>query len=88
MKVKSKKYFYFTVFFAKIYSLLTHVRKTPPLRSHKKLVITNVNMPSKTVDPIVIVVICTTITITVVKEIQLAKIGSRKSVMSHDVLRS
>jgi hypothetical protein len=31
---------------------------------------------------------CTTITITVVKEIQLAKIGNRKSVMSHDVLRS
>ena len=34
VKVKSKKYFYFTDFFAKIYSLLTHVRKTPPLRSH------------------------------------------------------
>ena len=34
VKVKSKKYFYFTDFFAKIYPLLTHVRKTPPLRSH------------------------------------------------------
>ena len=34
VKVKSKNYFYFTDFFAKIYSLLTHVRKTPPLRSH------------------------------------------------------
>ena len=41
----------------------------------------------KQLTPIVIVVICTTITITVVKEIQLAKIGRRKSVMSHDVLR-
>ena len=29
-----KKYFYFTDFFAKIYSLLTHIFKTPPLRSH------------------------------------------------------
>ena len=34
VKVKSKKYFSFTDLFAKIYSLLTHVRKTPPLRSH------------------------------------------------------
>ena len=34
VKVKSKKYFYFTDFFAKIKPLLTHVRKTPPLRSH------------------------------------------------------
>ena len=34
VKVKSKNYFYFTDFFAKIYSLLTHVRSTPPLRSH------------------------------------------------------
>jgi hypothetical protein len=34
VKVKSKKYFSFTDFFAKIYSLLTHARKTPPLRSH------------------------------------------------------
>ena len=33
MKVKSKKYFHFTDFFAKIKPLLTHVRKTPPLRS-------------------------------------------------------
>ena len=29
-----KKMFSFYWFFAKIYSLLTHVRKTPPLRSH------------------------------------------------------
>ena len=34
MKVKSKQYFYFTDFFSKIYSRLTHVRKTRPLRSH------------------------------------------------------
>ena len=34
VKIKSKKYFYVTDFFAKIYSLLTHVRKTLPLRSH------------------------------------------------------
>ena len=34
VKVKSKNYCYFTDFFTKIYSLLTHVRKTPPLRSH------------------------------------------------------
>jgi hypothetical protein len=34
VKVKSKIYFYFTDFFAEIYSLLTHVRKTPLLRSH------------------------------------------------------
>ena len=34
VKVKSKNHFYFTDFFAKIYSLLTHVRSTPPLRSH------------------------------------------------------
>ena len=34
VKVKSKNYFHFTDFFAKIYSLLTHVRKTPPLRLH------------------------------------------------------
>ena len=34
VKVKSKKYFSFTDFFAKIKPLLTHVRKTPPLRSH------------------------------------------------------
>ena len=31
---KSFDYFHFTDFFAKIYSLLTHVRKTPTLRSH------------------------------------------------------
>ena len=29
-----KKYFSFTDFFAKMKALLTHVRKTPPLRSH------------------------------------------------------
>ena len=34
VKVKSKKYLYFTDSFAKIYSLLTHAHKTPPLRSH------------------------------------------------------
>jgi hypothetical protein len=34
VKVKSKKYFSFSDFFAKIYSLLTHALKTPPLRSH------------------------------------------------------
>ena len=34
MKVKSKNYFSFTDFFAKIKPLLTHVCKTPPLRSH------------------------------------------------------
>ena len=34
LKFKSKKYVYFTDFFAKIYSLLTLGRKTPPLRSH------------------------------------------------------
>ena len=34
VKVKSKNYFYFTDFFAKIKPLLTHVCKTPPLRSH------------------------------------------------------
>ena len=34
VKIKSKNYSYFTDFFAKIYSLLTHVHKTPPLRSH------------------------------------------------------
>ena len=34
VNVKSKNYSYFTDFFAKIYSLLTHVRKTPPLRLH------------------------------------------------------
>ena len=34
MKVKSKNYLYFTDFFAKIKPLLTHIRKTPPLRSH------------------------------------------------------
>ena len=33
VKVKSKNIF-FSDFFAKIYTLLTHVRKTPPLRSH------------------------------------------------------
>ena len=33
VKVKSKKYFYFTDFFTKMNPLLTHVRKTPPLRS-------------------------------------------------------
>ena len=31
---KSNQNFYFTNFFAKIYSLLTHAHKTPPLRSH------------------------------------------------------
>ena len=36
VKVKSKNYFSFTDLFAKIKSLLTHVRKTPPLRSHYK----------------------------------------------------
>ena len=34
VKVKSKNYFSFTDFFAKIKPLLTHVCKTPPLRSH------------------------------------------------------
>ena len=34
VKVKPKNYFYFTDLFAKIYCLLTHVHKTPPLRSH------------------------------------------------------
>ena len=34
VKVKSKDYFYSTDFFTKIYSLLTDVCKTPPLRSH------------------------------------------------------
>ena len=34
MKVKSKNHFHCTDFFAEIYSLLTQVRKTPPLRSH------------------------------------------------------
>ena len=33
VKVKSKKYFYFCDFFAKIQPLLTHVLKNPPLRS-------------------------------------------------------
>ena len=37
VKVKSKKYFYFTDFFAKIKPLLTHVRKSPPLRSRYSL---------------------------------------------------
>ena len=34
LKVKSKNYFSFTDFFVEIKPLLTHVRKTPPLRSH------------------------------------------------------
>ena len=34
VKVESKKYFYFTVFFTKMKPLLAHVNKTPPLRSH------------------------------------------------------
>ena len=34
VKVKSKNYFSFTDFFAKIKSLLTHVFKNPPLTSH------------------------------------------------------
>ena len=34
VKVKSKNYFSYTDFFAKIKPLLTHVCKTPPLRSH------------------------------------------------------
>ena len=34
VKVKSKNYFSFTDCFAKIKRLLTHVCKTPPLRSH------------------------------------------------------
>ena len=34
VKVKSKNYFYFIDFFAKIKPLLTHVYKSPPLRSH------------------------------------------------------
>jgi hypothetical protein len=34
VKVKSYNYFHFTCFFAKIYSQLTRVRKTPRLRSH------------------------------------------------------
>jgi hypothetical protein len=34
VKDKSIFFFHFTDFFAKIYSLLTHVRKTPLLRSH------------------------------------------------------
>ena len=37
VKIKSKNHFYFTDFFAKIYSLLTHVCSTPPLRSHYAL---------------------------------------------------
>ena len=32
MKIKSKNYFAYTDFFTKIKPLLTHVRKTPPLR--------------------------------------------------------
>ena len=40
VKVKSKNYFSFTDFFAKIYFLLTHIRKTPPLRSHYEFCIT------------------------------------------------
>ena len=36
VKVKSKNYSYFTDFFAKVKRLLTHVRKTPPLRSPYK----------------------------------------------------
>ena len=43
VKVKSKKYFYFTDFFAKIYFLLTQLRKTPPLRSHYYLPTTSRN---------------------------------------------
>ena len=39
VKVESKNYFSFTDFFAKIKPLLTHVCKTPPLRSHYKLYI-------------------------------------------------
>ena len=35
---KSRKYFSFTDIFAKMKSLLTHVGKTPPLRSHYKQV--------------------------------------------------
>ena len=34
VKVKSKICFHFTDFFAKVYSLLTHLHKTPPLRLH------------------------------------------------------
>ena len=34
VKVKSKNYFHFNDFFAKIYSMLTHICKTPLLRSH------------------------------------------------------
>ena len=34
VKVKSKTYFCFTDFFTKMKPLLTHVNKTPPLRSH------------------------------------------------------
>ena len=34
VKVKSKDYFSFIDYFAKIKPLLTHVLKTPPLRSH------------------------------------------------------
>ena len=34
VKVKSKNYFSFTNFLTKIKPLLTHSRKTPPLRSH------------------------------------------------------
>ena len=34
VKVKSKKYFYFTDFLTKMKPLLTHVQKNPPLRSH------------------------------------------------------
>ena len=34
VKVKSKKYFYFTDCLTKMKPLLTHVNKSPPLRSH------------------------------------------------------
>jgi hypothetical protein len=44
VKVKSKKYFSFTDFFAKIKPLLTHVHKTPPLRSRYSTYATSKNM--------------------------------------------
>ena len=37
MRVKSKKQIYFTDFFTKTKPLQTHVRKTPPLRSHYRI---------------------------------------------------
>ena len=58
VKVKSKNYFHFTDFFAKIYPLLTHIRKTPPLRSHYNrsshivLLLSNLYTVPGVIDPI------------------------------------